>query len=490
MAVKSDKHENSEQIYYGDFSGGLNLSLPVEALAKNEMQLAENFEFDQSTGALKLRAGLVLMATMANPILNIAPVAGENAVLIRTNDNKIYRLTDYSISSALGTIDGTGDLSFVPWGDNNELVMCAGGKLYLYDGSTVSVVSESPAKCDFCFVRAGRVGIVNESDDSLYYSGVGDVHNWQFSTVGSDTWTDSDAVSLQVGYKDGCNIACVANLTDDVIVFKRPAGQPGMGRIYRVKSDYPNWSVADAARGSSAWNHKSAATTTNDLLFLTQEGVASLGTVSDYGDIKMKWAGAKVNPRIQKEIGNECRMWKMAAAGQVWVRAKASEMVWVYSYGIGGGAWTSFRFPGNVIDATCIGSNRYLAIGSQIFRMDDSYGTDNGSAFTGKVKMQGIRKLGQTLVKQSYISYNSSAASVATLNIEGNLINLPLGGQLSDVAATDTDIASTDTDALIEARSASMRNRMNVRVWDATAYILVTHGPFSLNAIGLEVAEV
>ena len=65
MATKSNKHANAEQKYYGDFSGGLNLSLPAEGLAANEMQLCENFEYDPKTGALKLRAGLVLMGYSA-----------------------------------------------------------------------------------------------------------------------------------------------------------------------------------------------------------------------------------------------------------------------------------------------------------------------------------------------------------------------------------------------------------------------------------------
>ena len=491
MATKSNKHANAEQVYYGDFSGGLNLSKPAEALDKNEMQLCENFEYDQATGALKLRSGLVLMATLPSPISNIVPVAGADTVLIRCSDNKVYKLTNYSLSSSIGTITGSGDLSAVPWGDGDELVMCAGAKLYYYDGSAVSIVADSPARCDFCFVRAGRVGVVNESDDSLYFSGVGDCTNWQFESNGTeDVWTDADAISLQVGYKDGCDLVAVAPLTNDIIVFKRPAGQPGMGRIYRVTNNYPDWEVSDHSRGSSAWNHRSVATTTNDLLFLTAEGAASLGTVSDYGDIKMSWAGAKVNPRLAKEIGSACRMWKMAANSQMWVRTKASETVWVYSYGIGDGAWTTFKFPGSVTDACCIGSYRYVAIGSQVFRMDDMFGTDNGQAFTGKLKMQGIRKLGMTLIKQAYIAYDSMAESDAKMIIEGHQVDLPLGGQVNDIAYSDTDIAALDDDPLVNSVSSSMRTRVNIRVWDATAELRVEHGPFNLNAVGLEVAEV
>jgi len=492
MAVRSNKHTNSEQVYYGDFSGGLNLSVPAEALPKNEMQVAKNFEFDQSTGAPKLRSGLILMATLPGNIRNLAPVAGANSLLVRCNDNKVYKLSEYTLSGELGTVNGNGELSYAPWGDDDELVLAAGGKLSLFDGSTVSTVSESLDKNDFVFVKAGRVACLNKDSDDISYSGVGDITNWQFASVGeTDIWTDADALSLTVGYKDGCRMVCVAPLTSDLMVFKCPQDQPGMGRIYRVTGNYPDWEVADYSTGSSVCNHASTVTTTNDLLFLTAEGVASLGTVAAYGDIKMQWAGAKVNPRISKEMDvANCRMWKMATASQVWVRTKASETVWVYNYGIGSGAWTTFKFPGVVADACCVGDSRYIAIGTQVFRMDDTSGTDNGQVFSGQIKMQGIRKLGMTLIKQAYIAYDSMADSIAKLKIEGHEISLPLGGQLNDVAVEDDDIASQDEDPLLSSTSASVRARMNIRVWDATAELEVARGPFKLNAIGLEVAEV
>lgn len=491
MATKSNKHANAEQKYYGDFSGGLNLSLPAEGLAANEMQLAENFEYDAKTGALKLRAGLVLMGTLPSPVRDLVPVAGADAVLVRCDDNKLYRLDTYSLSGSLGVLSGEGRLSSVSWGDDSEVVLCAGSRLYNYDGSALAVVSESPSRNDFCFMRAGRLCVVDSSTDSISYSGVGDIHNWKFASDESGPWTDADALSLEVGYKDGCDLVAVAPLTSDLVVFKRPKDQPGLGKVYRVTGEYPEWQVKEHSSGSSAWNDRAWATTTNDLLFITAEGVASLGTVSDYGDIKMQWAGAKVNPRISREVGPECCMWKMGSHSQAWVRAKASETLWVYSYGVGqGGAWTTFRFPGVVADACTTGSNRYVAIGSQIFQLDENFGTDNGQPFTGRIRMQGIRKLGMMVIKQVYVAYTSMAASEAKLVLEGYGLRLPLGGQLGDMAALDSDVAALDDDPLLSATSAAMRTRVNIRLWDATAELEVTRGPFTLTAVGLEVAEV
>lgn len=488
MAIKSNKHANAEQVLYNSFLGGLNLAVPAEYVGRDEMQLCENFEYDAKTGALKLRSGLVLMGTMAEEITDMAPVAGADAVLVRTGDKKLYRIDGYSISSSLGVLSGDGRMSSVSWGDSSEVALCAGGKLYHYDGAALSVVTESPVRCDFCFTRAGRLAVVDSSSDSISFSGVGDIHNWQFASAGGVAWTDADAVSLEVGYKDGCDLVAVAPLTSDLVVFKRPKDQPGMGRIYRVTGNYPDWIVADHSCGSSAWNHRAWATTTNDLLFITAEGVASLGTVSDYGDIKMQWAGSKVNPRLASEMSPACCMWKMGSSSQVWVRTKASSVVWVYNYAAK--AWTSFVFPGVLADACTTGTSRYVAIGKQIFKLDENFGTDNGQPFTGRIKMQAIRKLGMTVIKQIYVAYKSMAASEAKFSVEGFSLALPLGGQLGGIAALDTDVAALDADPLLASTSAAMRTRVNIRVWDATAALTVTRGPFTLTAIGLEVAEV
>ena len=505
MAVRGTKHSGAEQRYFSDFSGGLNLSLPAEAIGANEFQEALNFEYDSRTGGLKLRDGLVLMGTLPAAVSDIAPVAGSDALLVRTSDKKLYKLADYSLSGPYDVLLlGDKVLSYALWGDANELVLCAGEKLYLYKSSDDSFVKvdSSPASCDFCFVRAGRVVVASADSDSLMYSGVGDVFNWQFETVQTagadtaddasddvfDTWVDSDAVSLEVGYKDGCDMAAAAPLSTDIVVFKRPAGQPGQGRIYRVTGEYPDWVVKQQAVGASAWNSRSCATTTDDLLFLTSEGVASLGTVSDYGDVRMKWAGAKVNPRIASEVGSLCRVWKMTGAGQVWVMPAPSARLYVYTYALK--AWTEFEFPGVVTDACEVGRYRYVAVGHQVFRLDPMFGTDNGNAFTGRLKFQGIRKHGMVLIKQFYVAYDSMAASEVCFVVNGHRVALPFGGQLHDVAVLDDDVAALDDSFLVSSFSASVRSRVNIRVWDGTAELEVQRGPFCVNAVGLEVSEV
>lgn len=494
MAILSNKHANAEQVMYNSFIGGLNLSVPAEYVGTTEMQLAKNFEYDKRTGALKLRSGLVLMGTLEYDITGLAPVTGTSALLARCSNGKVYKLSDYTITGPYSTlIEGNGTLSYTLWGDNNELIMCAGGKLYHYvaDTDTLTKITESPDRNDFCFTRDGRIASIDTSSDTIKFSGVGDPTNWIMAESPSHVWTQADGIFVEVGYKDGCNMSACAPLTDNLIVFKRPNGQPGQGRVYRLEGSYPDWTVSDYSSGSSAWNHRSCSTTTNDLLFITSEGVASLGAVSDYGDFKLSWAGAKVNPQISQELSEDCKMWKMPGSSQVWVLAKASSRVYVYSYAVGeSGAWTTFEFPGYIADACECDGARYIAIGKQIFKMDDSFGTDNGNAFVGHLKMQAIRKRGQIVIKYLYVAYNSMAASEGYFVINGQKVTLPFGGQLKDYAIADDDIAALDDDPLINSEFGTVRSRVNIRCWDATAELVVEKGPFGLSSIGLEIAEV
>ncbi len=61
MAVLNNKHANVQRIFYSGFDGGLNLSVPNEALPKNELKEAMNVEFSPLTGCNEGagRSGLV-----------------------------------------------------------------------------------------------------------------------------------------------------------------------------------------------------------------------------------------------------------------------------------------------------------------------------------------------------------------------------------------------------------------------------------------------
>ena len=83
MAILTGKHPNAQRVFYPGFDGGLNLSVPNESLAQNELKEALNVEFSNLTGALRVRGGLVWTGKFKRSISEAVPVFGGGGFLAR-----------------------------------------------------------------------------------------------------------------------------------------------------------------------------------------------------------------------------------------------------------------------------------------------------------------------------------------------------------------------------------------------------------------------
>lgn len=123
----------------------------------------------------------------------------------------------------------------------------------------------------------------------LRFSGVGECDQWD-----DDVQSDNPALFIDIGYKDGMNIDAVVPLSRDLIIFKSPEDEPDKGTIFRLTGDYPDWAVLEAAHNTGTFGQKSVQAVGNDVFYITVSGVASLSSVSSYGDIKSQWPDRKV----------------------------------------------------------------------------------------------------------------------------------------------------------------------------------------------------
>jgi hypothetical protein len=490
MPKLANKHANAELVTFYDFSGGLNLTRPGESIADNELQEAVNFEFDPDTGALRVRGGLSLVRVFENPVTDILNTANGNVVLVRSG-GRLYALNLASYDAVdLGEVDGDKPGVSSLWGETGA-VLAFGGRLYLYDpaGGLTRVDSEgAPDAVDMLHVRDGRVAIAAAGSDEYRVSGVGDASLWT-----DDSEDDSTSKHVEVGYKDGCDIrAIVQTVGGDILVFKSPEGQPERGRIYRLQGTTPNdWSVTPYSEGSSAWNATSAAAVGNDVMFLTSGGLANISAVTEYGDFKIGWAGAKVNPRMKGTLTPASSLRNIPEAAQLWILNGADENVWVYHYGIGeNGAWTTYRFPG---PANAVGSSRgriLAAIGSGVYKMDEIIEDDYGNKIDGILKPRTITRRNQVLLKQVFAKFDSNATSEVHLKVEEMDFVIKYDDE-GDIAYTDDDIAYLDDEPLVPLpRSAELRKRCNIRRWRITPEITVVNGAFRMTLLQLEIAEV
>jgi hypothetical protein len=413
-------------------------------------------------------------------------------MLIRAGDN-IYRITDsmtpehFSPSLSIGEVDGDKRAAWELWADGHNVLMAFGGRLFLYDGMSVQAMDseDAPEQVEIvlCTGRNGRVIVAESGRDTIRYSGVGDPFNWSYNT-------DSDAQSIDVGYKDGCGTKGIAAIAGELIVFKCPDGQPELGRVYRLQGEFPDWTVVPFSRGSSVWNQQSIANVSNDILYLTREGLANMSTATEYGDFRLGWAGAKINPALAPTLSDFSYVAHLPVRSQLWVMDGISGSVWCYHYLVGGGAWTRLLFPGTVGAVAPANGTTYIAIGNTVYRQSDTEDSDSGQAIHASWKPKTMIKRGQTLVKHAVTAYQSTMTADARLRISKFNLPLPLGGQ-GDRASTDDDIARLDYDPLVPWLKTSMvRHRMNIRKWEITPEITVKNGLFNLISVGLEIAEV
>ena len=327
MATLTNKHTNAQRVFYPGFDGGLNLSVPSESLPKNELKEAVNVEFSPLTGSMRVRGGLLWSGSFDTAVGDVVPVLGRRGFLARRNrTNLAYYFKWNNIWPVQGTIKGTGNMSMVQWGDNNWL-LASGGHLQLFTDDpvpTLKTLSYSPEKSNLVFVREGRVGVVTD-DDTIKFSAIGDCENW----IENDK-VENSAKYIQIGYKDGMDITAVVPLSKDLIIFKSPKDEPDKGVIYRLTGSYPDWQVVEVAHNTGTFSQRSVCAVGNDIYYATVSGIATLSSVSSYGDIKTSWPDRKVSNALTPQLDETARVYDVPVKQQLWIApSEDSNDIWV-----------------------------------------------------------------------------------------------------------------------------------------------------------------
>lgn len=306
----SNKHANAQIVSYSDFSGGLNTSNAAEMIQPNELAKCINLEADKSTGLLRTVAGtnpVYINENMTFDYLMYDSI-GDN-ILLTDSDRNIYKLVVAAENKSVwdlekaGTLEGTGDVSYVAWEDG--IVIAGGGRLQYFHNDTLETIDDpgAPTECYSPHVQNGRIFVGMK--DELHYSGVGDEHKW---TV--DTNDDSGGQWLQIGYKDGGIITGISSLASDVIVFKSNR------RAYHLAGAYPNWAVTEIGRNVDCKGFNDCVALSNSVVVLGNNTVQAVTVNDRYGDMAANDISLKVKNDIQK-IGN-ARIRYIPSLNQVW----------------------------------------------------------------------------------------------------------------------------------------------------------------------------
>ncbi len=464
----SSKHPATKTIQFVDFSGGLNLAVPPEVIANNECVALYNFEFEPSSGVLKTREGLEKLGELANSIDSM--YYGRNIQqLLVMSDNQLYKYSTGTFT-LIGSLSGTKTPIYCEW--ENKVLIASGGALQSYDGTTLTTISGAP-NSDYVNVQYGRVIVSQEGSDYLYWSGVGDETQWDF--------TSNKALMLEVGYKDGGNIIAVQMLSRDIVVFK------DNGRIYRVVGPYPDWVVYEVANKVSGLSRLSTTSIGDYLVFLDSDGVKTLQTVMEYGDLRATSIGDKINKWIVKNTMKDyARLWHSKRKGQVWIRAQDDKFVYVYHYLLN--AWTIFYFKDQCNALAEDAYNLYVALGNILYKMNDLIHTDNGESIQSRLITKRLFSNFPFLVKKIKFAYEGLEDGSVNIQINNYYRNITIqkGG---DIAYSDNDIAYLDNDPVVFYNRHESQKRTNFR----TPYLqpeIVVIGAIRFLGLIIEIVEV
>ena len=477
MARLSSKHQQ-QVLVLNDFSGGLNTLLDPENIAENELQRAENWEYDSRTGRFKVVDG-VLECYNAEITVNSIYYDEIHKEMLFTSGKELYKTTiEFESHELIGEL--TGDMLnpiFVAFGDN--ILIASGGALQAYNGEEL-ITTKSP-DAEIVFVRFGRVIVSNSSSDYLYYSAVGDAASDKaWSDESSD---DSSSKSLQIGYKDGGTITGLAPLSSDIIIFK------SNNMIYRLTNEYPNWVVSEVSRNNSCFNHNCCLQVNNDMFFFGRNGFCSLSTVFEYGSVKASEPGRKVNNTLMAVMQEDVScLWHLPNKNQIIIKPNNDNYLWIYNYVIG--AFTMRKT--NVMFNHMIYCNDecYVASGTKIGRLSSVIATENGVNIVSVLESKIFTSDNYYLVKKGSILLGNIVKGTGYGLIDKLMLPLEFGDS-SDIVYLDNDVACLDDDSLADAaNNQTWSKRCNMRSRALSIRLEITSGAVSIIGFKLIVTEV
>lgn len=295
-----------------DWSGGINTSKPPTEIEDNEAVDILNLEFDDS-GNLATRCGATQLfaTTYANRITSLhyfTADSGEVGILF-TTANKLYIVE----TDGTGVTELTGALTlpndvFWQWRTFQGIAIgvnratTGDNPVKVTTSAVASALGGSPPKAKYIEVWNSRVWLISASSpNQIRASALGLPEDW--TTAG-----DAGTISIDVDANDGDQITGIWGTRTDLYIFKRK-------KIYRVVPINPNAAVTLAsnlkveefAKSIGCVSGYSIQNVLDDVLFLSEQGVASLTLAQIAEDFRTALFSKKVSeiqrtPKTTEEI--------------------------------------------------------------------------------------------------------------------------------------------------------------------------------------------
>lgn len=448
---RANKHQTAK-IAFAPLNGGINVSVPPQQIAQNEMQVCQNFTYDY--GTLVGRGGLNRVYTFAYDIRSMYYDVDMNCTFVFLKNRDCYMV----VASSTGTpqvsyLDKvTGDKKPCCVKFQDKLFIASGGLLQYYNynnatndydvASTILQTITSSYVCDRLFYRWGRLACcisgVNAADsDYIHYSSVGDATS-DVAWV-EDSNDASTAKFLEVGYGDSGDIIEVVPLATDIMVFK------SNGKAYQIigDNDFDSVSIVSISSYTDITNEFDngicACNIGNEVVFLSVRGLKTLTATQDYGNISATDIGNKFNPLIVNSL-HEPEMFNLPRHKMIVIRPTDSKKYFVvYNYSLN--AATTWKFN---VDVECFCEtidDLWVGAGANMYALDDTSTTDDGVNIAYELSPRDVASNEKVLVKAIDTKFISDHSGTATVKVGTRLsVNMPTNERFKIICNHSTDL--------------------------------------------------
>lgn len=479
MPVQSTKHANQFTISLQNVMGGLCSIANPESIPDGTVAQMDNWEYGVLLNQPQVCPGVVVEHDMGMDVETLFYDDVQD-IWYCSSGTVIYSLPNTLDShTSIGTLTGAYRPIYCHYDD--VVLLASGGQIQkIASDTTLETVVGSPVS-HYVEHNNSRVASIDITSDVKTYSAIGDYNSWVNNPADI-----SSAQFVNVGYKDRSQIACTIKLATDSIVIKKN------GSVWRIlnENDFSNVAIVPASQRTNAYNHYSGLALMNKAFFIGAEGFNSFSTTDSYGAVKVDdpSPGYMINGWYVRNADVNARQWYLPSRKQIWCKTNNQNEVLIYHYGINAWSKRQFKYPLN--DVVCKGNEVYIAYGTKIAKLDESFDTDDGSQIVATIASKRFLPTKKKYLMKyvNLVTYNFFAGNyVLTV---GNKVLPVTFGSTSDIAEYDFDIAKDDVDPVTDSDYTTKKKRTRKRSKAIQVIITVHTGRIALRDMSIDVVEI
>lgn len=228
---------------------------------------------------------------------------------------------------------------------------------------------------------------------SKIFSGDADIIAYSATINPMDWSTENDAGYIPFGLNTygSQDVSALALYRSNLVAFNSKGFQ-----MWQVDEDPANFAILDAVPiGIPPSADKSLQPVMNDLVFLTEVGIRSMGIAGASTNLQAGDFGKQVDPLVQVKLaaGEVPISLYYPGAGQYWLIFGAEAFVLTMNGGKRDMSWSRYVFPSDIDGWTILNEDLLLRSGDKIWRLDDAAERDDqvgepaesGTAFVGRI---------------------------------------------------------------------------------------------------------